>query len=48
MRAYAFEATVLVAYALVIALDVLDAKLVGPACQEFIELRLGAHGRPWL
>jgi hypothetical protein len=41
MRAYAFEATVLVAYALVTGLDVLDAKLVGPARQEFVELHLG-------
>ena len=27
------------------SLDVLDAKLGGPARREFIELRLGAHGR---
>ena len=26
-----------------LSLDVLDTKLVGPARQEFIELRLGAH-----
>jgi hypothetical protein len=36
------QATALVAYALVVvALDVLDAKLVGSARQEFVELRLG-------
>jgi hypothetical protein len=33
---------------ILLSLDVLDAKLVGPARQEFIELRLGAHGRPRL